>query len=89
MILCLVACFLFLSIVRIFVANRLVDISKKTYELDLVETRIRAENEDLDIALSQKSSLGAIMEKAGEFGFTESPKVVFAKSVPTVAAKLP
>ena len=88
-ILVLVACFIFLSVVRIFVANRLVDFSKKAYDLNLIEGRLQSENQELDVVLSKKSSLSYITERAKDLGFTESPKVVFAKNNPAVAAKLP
>lgn len=85
----IVALFVLLSVVRIFVANRLVDYSQKLHEMDLKESELTIENSKLVLAFAKLSSLSILKEKALISGYIESPKTSYIDPVLKVAVKLP
>lgn len=73
----IIALFVLLSVVRIFVANRLVDYSQKLHTLEVKESELTTENAGLFLQYAKFSSLSFLKDKALKTGFIETTKVTY------------
>lgn len=83
------ALFVLLSVVRIFVANRLVDYSQKLHEMEVKETNLTNENSKLLLTFAKLSSMTNLKDKAISYGYRESPKTSYIDPVFKMAVKFP
>ncbi|MDO8515155.1 MAG: hypothetical protein Q7S14_01520 [bacterium] len=73
----IITLFVLLSVVRIFVANRLVDYSQKLHEMEIKENELLVENSKLSLTYAKLSSLVSLKEKALNSGFVETTKISY------------
>lgn len=73
----IVALFVLLSVVRIFVANRLVDYSQKLHVMEIKENDLTIENSKLSLTYAKFSSLAYLKDKALNSGFIETTKISY------------
>lgn len=67
----------FVSIVRIIVANRLVEASDQLHKLEVRENNLNAQNQRLIQEIGQTFSLNSLQEKAKSLGLVPPSKILY------------
>lgn len=76
-------CLIILGIIQIFIANRQITTSLKTYNYDNSLTKLIQENIELENKIAAESALSEIEKKAVKLGFLTSGNYLFLnKSLP-------
>ncbi len=65
------------SVARVIVANRLVDISSRLHKLEVREDQLLAENEKFVYQIENSLSLTSLSDKAQDLGFVPPAKVIY------------
>ncbi len=80
----------FACIIRVVIANRLVEATDKLHRLEVEEEKLQADNEILSENLRTKDSLISLRSEAEKMGFAPVTQVTYIeKPLPLAAAGLP
>lgn len=69
--------FALVSVVRIIVANRLVEASDRLHNLEIKEFQLTAQNQKLVQEIGQTISLNSLLEKAKNLGLVSPTKILY------------